>query len=253
MTRKGPPPTGPKPSIVLVLVHGARADSNGWDTEITTLTGLGYPVVAIANPLRGLSSDSDYVRARLEQISGPIVLVGHSYGGAVITNAARGVPNATALVYVAAFAPAEGESLATILPADRYPDSHLDPSKLDVVPVPNPAAPSGQDVDLYLKPADFRDVFAGDVSIHEAMLQAATQRPFANTAFTEPSGQPAWTTIPTWDLISLDDHAISPAGQKFMAQRMHATTTAVHSAHDIMISHPNAVDQTILRAATTVR
>jgi len=245
------PAAGPKATIV--LVHGAWADSNGWDTEITTLTGLGYTVVPIANPLRGLSSDSDYVRARLEQISGPIVLVGHSYGGAVITNAARGVANVKALVYVAAFAPAEGESLATILPADRYPGSHLDPSKLDVVPVPNPAAPGGQDVDLYIKATDFRDIFAGDVSTHEAMLQAATQRPFANTAFTQPSGAPAWASIPSWDLISIDDHAISPAGQRFMAQRMHATTTAVHSAHDIMISHPAAVDQIILRAATTVR
>ena len=242
---------GPRPTIV--LVHGAWADSSGWDAEITTLTRLGYPVVPIANPLRSLTGDSDYVRARLEQISGPIVLVGHSYGGAVITNAARGVPNVKALVYVAAFAPAEGESLATMLPADRYPGSHLDGSKLDVVPVPNPAAPSGQDVDLYIKPADFRDIFAGDVSPHEAMLEAATQRPFANTAFTQPSGAPAWATIPSWDLISLDDHAISPAGQMFMAQRMHAHITSVHSAHDIMISHPAAVDQIILRAvaATT--
>jgi pimeloyl-ACP methyl ester carboxylesterase len=237
---------GPRPTIV--LVHGAWADSSGWDAEITTLTRLGYTVVPIANPLRGLSSDSDYVRARLEQISGPIVLVGHSYGGAVITNAARGVPSVKALVYVAAFSLAEGESLATVLPADRYPGSHLDGSKLDVVPVPNPAAPSGQDVDLYIKPADFRDIFAGDVSTHEAMLEAATQRPFANTAFTQPSGAPAWATIPSWDLISLDDHAISPAGQMFMAQRMHAHITAVHSAHDIMISHPAAVDQIILRA-----
>jgi pimeloyl-ACP methyl ester carboxylesterase len=242
--------TAPKPTIV--LVHGAWADSNGWDTEITTLTGLGYAVVPIANPLRGLTSDSDYVRARLEQISGPIVLVGHSYGGAVITNAARGVSNVKALVYVAAFSLAEGESLATVLPADRYPGSHLDGSKLDVVPVPNAAAPGGQDVDLYIKPADFRDIFAGDVSTHEAMLEAATQRPFANTAFTQPSGPPAWASIPSWDLISLDDHAISPAGQMFMAQRMHATTAAVHSAHDIMISHPVAVDQIILRAATAV-
>jgi pimeloyl-ACP methyl ester carboxylesterase len=237
---------GPRPTIV--LVHGAWADSSGWDAEITTLTRLGYTVVPIANPLRGLSSDSDYVRARLEQISGPIVLVGHSYGGAVITNAAWGVSNVKALVYVAAFSLAEGESLATVVPPDRYPGSHLDGSKLDVVPVPNPAAPSGQDVDLYIKPADFRDIFAGDVSTHEAMLEAATQRPFANTAFTQPSGAPAWATIPSWDLISLDDHAISPAGQMFMAQRMHAHITAVHSAHDIMISHPAAVDQIILRA-----
>ena len=238
---------GPRPTIV--LVHGGWADSSGWDAEITTLTGLGYPVVTIANPLRSLTSDSDYVRARLEQISGPIVLVGHSYGGAVITNGARGVSNVKALVYVAAFAPAEGESLAT----DQYPGTHIDPSKLDVVPVPNPAAPGGQDVDLYIKPADFRDIFAGDVSPRESMLEAATQRPFANTAFTQPSGAPAWATIPSWDLISLDDHAISPAGQMFMAQRMHAHITTVHSAHDIMISHPAAVDQIILRAvaATT--
>ena len=237
---------GVRPTIV--LVHGGWADSSGWDAEITTLTELGYTVVPIANPLRGLSSDSDYVRARLEQISGPIVLVGHSYGGAVITNAARGMSNVRALVYVAAFSLAEGESLATVLPADRYTGSHLDVTKLDVVPVPNPAAPSGRDVDLYIKPAYFRDIFAGDVSPHEAMLEAATQRPFANTAFTEPSGAPAWSTIPSWDLISLDDHAISPAGQMFMAERMHAHITAVHSAHDIMISHPTAVDQIILRA-----
>ena len=238
--------TGPRPTIV--LVHGGWADSSGWDAEITTLTGLGYPVVTIANPLRSLTSDSDYVRARLEQISGPIVLVGHSYGGAVITNGARGVSNVKALVYVAAFAPAEGESLAT----DQYPGTHIDPSKLDVVPVPNPAAPGGQDVDLYIKPADFRDIFAGDVSPRESMLEAATQRPFANTAFTQPSGAPAWATIPSWDLISLDDHAISPAGQMFMAQRMHAHITTVHSAHDIMISHPAAVDQIILRAVAAI-
>ncbi len=237
---------GPRPTIV--LVHGGWADSSGWDAEITTLTGLGYPVVTIANPLRSLTSDSDYVRARLEQISGPIVLVGHSYGGAVITNGARGVSNVKALVYVAAFAPAEGESLAT----DQYPGTHIDPSKLDVVPVPNPAAPGGQDVDLYIKPADFRDIFAGDVSPRESMLEAATQRPFANTAFTQPSGTPAWATIPSWDLISLDDHAISPAGQMFMAQRMHAHITTVHSAHDIMISHPAAVDQIILRAVAAI-
>jgi pimeloyl-ACP methyl ester carboxylesterase len=240
-------PAGAKPTIV--LVHGGWADSSGWRAEISSLAGRGYPVVTIANPLRSLTGDSDYVRARLKQISGPIVLVGHSYGGAVITNAARGVSNVKALVYVAAFAPAKGESLAT----DQYPGTHIDPSKLDVVPVPNPAAPTGQDVDLYIKAADFRDIFAGDVSPHEAMLQAATQRPFASTAFTQPSGTPAWATIPSWDLISLDDHAISPAGQMFTAHRMHAHITAVHSAHDIMISHPAAVEQIILRAvaATT--
>jgi pimeloyl-ACP methyl ester carboxylesterase len=244
---------GQSPNPTIVFVHGGWADSSGWNQEITNLERRGFTVIAPANPLRDLASDTAYIRSVLQTISGPIVLVSHSYGGAVITNAASGVPNVKALVYVAAFAPAEGENLATMLPPDRYPGSHLDPSKLDVVPVPNPAAPSGQDVDLYIKPAYFRDIFAGDVSTHEAMLEAATQRPFANTAFTEPSGPPAWATIPSWDLISLDDHAISPAGQKFMAQRMHATTATVHSAHDIMISHPGAVDEIILRAATAIR
>jgi pimeloyl-ACP methyl ester carboxylesterase len=121
-----------------------------------------------------------------------------------------------------------------------------------VVPVANPAAPSGQDVDLYIKSADFADIFAGDVSGHEATLEAATQRPLANFAYTEPSGAPAWATIPSWDLVTMDDHAISPTGQQFMASRMHAHTETVHSAHDVMISHPRAVDDIILDAAAHV-
>ncbi|MER6371858.1 alpha/beta hydrolase [Streptomyces mirabilis] len=238
-----------KPTIV--LVHGAWADSSGFDSEITTLTRLGYPVVTIANPLRSLTGDAAYVHARLATISGPIVLVGHSYGGAVITNAAVGVPNVKALVYVAAFSLAEGESLATVLPSDQYPGSHLDSRKLDVVPVANLQAPGGQDADLYIKPANFADIFAGDVSEQEAALEAATQRPLSSTAYTQASGTPAWVTIPSWDLITLDDHAISPAGQKFMAGRMHAHTETVQSAHDVMVSHPAAVDRIILEAAAT--
>jgi pimeloyl-ACP methyl ester carboxylesterase len=236
-----------KPTIV--LVHGAWADASGFSAEIAGLTKLGYPVVTVANPLRGLTSDADYVRSRLESISGPIVLVGHSYGGAVITNAARGVPNIKSLVYLAAFAPKAGESLATILPAATYPGSHLEPAKLDVVPVPNPAAPGGQDADLSIKSDYFADIFAGDVSPRKAALEAETQRPLANFAYTEASGSPAWATIPSWDLVTLDDHAISPAGQKFMAARMHAHTETVKSAHDVMISHPRAVVKIIVQAA----
>jgi pimeloyl-ACP methyl ester carboxylesterase len=238
---------GTKPTIV--LVHGAWADSSGWDSEITKLTGLGFPVVTVADPLRGLTSDSDYVRSRLAQISGPIVLVGHSYGGAIITNAARDVPNVKALVYLAGFALAEGESVATI--SSQYP-SHIDSTRLDIIPVPNPVAPNGQDVDLYIKPAYFADIFAADVSAQQAALQAATQRPLSNTAFTQPSGAPAWTTIPSWDLITLDDNAVTPAAQAFMAARMNAHSQSVHSAHDVMISHPDAVDRIILQAAASI-
>jgi pimeloyl-ACP methyl ester carboxylesterase len=247
-----PPPQShavAKPTIV--LVHGAWADSNGWDEEITTLTRLGYPVVTEATPLRGLTSDADHLRARLQRITGPIVLVGHSYGGAVITNAARGVANVKALVYAAAFVPAEGESLQTIL--TQHPGSHVDGTKLDAVPVPNAAADNGQDVDLYIKSADFKDIFAADVSDHDAAIQAATQRPLANTAFTQSSGKPAYLTIPSWDLISLDDHAIPATAQRFMAQRAGAHIESVRSAHDIMISHPAAVDRIIIEAATAVR
>ncbi|GAB3881402.1 alpha/beta hydrolase [Kibdelosporangium lantanae] len=238
---------GPKPTIV--LVHGAWADASGFGAEITSLTRLGYPVVALANPLRGLTSDSDAIRARLATITGPIVLVGHSYGGAVITNAARGVPNVKSLVYLAAFALDKGESLATALPPDQFPGSHVDPTKLDIVPVPNPAAPGGQDADLYLKPAAFADIFAADVPREQATLQALTQRPLANLAYTEPSGVPAWATIPSWNLVTTDDHAVSPAGQRFMANRMHAHTETVRSAHDVMVSHPQAVVRIILEAA----
>ena len=239
----------PKPTIV--FVHGAWADSNGFASEISALTQLGYAVVTIANPLRSLLGDAAYVHARLSTITGPIVLVGHSYGGAVITNAAVGVPNVKALVYLAAFSLAAGESVATVLPPAQYPGSHLSGSALDVVPVDNPYAPGGQDVDLYIKQADFADIFAGDVSKNEAALEAATQRPLANTAYTQSSGTPAWTTIPSWDLVTLEDHAISPSGQMFMAERMHAYITTVHSAHDVMISHPDAVDSIIMQAATS--
>jgi pimeloyl-ACP methyl ester carboxylesterase len=242
--------SAPKPTIV--FVHGAWADASGFATEINTLSRLGYPVMTVANPLRGLLSDAAYVRARLEMIGGPIVLIGHSYGGAVITNAADGVPNVKALVYLGAFSLAQGESVATVLPPAQYPGSHLDPTKLDVIPVANPVAPGGQDVDLYIKSQYFRDIFAGDVSPQKAVLEATTQRPLANFAYTEPSGVPAWQSIPSWNLITLDDHAISPLGQKFMAGRMHAHTEYVHSAHDVMISHPAAVDRIVIQAAAAV-
>jgi pimeloyl-ACP methyl ester carboxylesterase len=239
-----------KPTIV--LVHGAFADASGWTAEIRRLQRLGYPVIAPANPLRGLTIDADHLRSVLATISGPVVLVGHSYGGAVITNAARGVANVKALVFVGAFVPDQGQSIVTSYDAATYPGSLLGPTTTEVRPVPNAAATGGQDLDIYIRATHFRQVFAGDRSASAALAMAATQRPLSLTANTETSGAPAWKTIPSWDLITLDDKAISPGGQAFMARRAHAHVSTVHSAHDVMVSHPRAVVRTILAAARQV-
>jgi pimeloyl-ACP methyl ester carboxylesterase len=235
---------GPKPTIV--LIHGAFADASGWDSEITALSNLGYTVYAPAVPLRGLTSDSNYIRSFLQTIKGPIILVGHSYGGAVITNAARGVPNVKALVYVDAFLPDKGQSAATAAQPDKYPGALLGLSTLTQRPYTTAAGTT--DEDLYITPSDFRAVFAADVSPARARLEALTQRPLATAAYTEPSGDPAWATIPSWDLIGLQDRAIAPAGQKAMAEHAGAHISYVNSAHDVMISHPRAVDAIILKA-----
>ncbi|MFJ3305196.1 alpha/beta fold hydrolase [Streptomyces sp. NPDC086549] len=235
-----------KPTIV--LVHGAFADSSGWSTEIADLQRLGYPVVAAANPLRGVTGDADYIRSVLQSIKGPVVLVGHSYGGAVITNAARGAGNVKALVYVGAFVPDKGESIETVLDPQKYPGSLLGPDTTLVRPAPNPSAQGGQDADIYIKPHDFRGVFAADVSATDASVMAATQRPLSYTAETEPSGEPAWKTIPSWDLVTLNDKAIPPAGQRFMAKRAHAHVEYVKSSHAVMVSHPRAVLRIVLDA-----
>jgi pimeloyl-ACP methyl ester carboxylesterase len=240
-----------KPTVV--LVHGAFADASGWSAEVRALQALGYPVIAPANPLRGLTSDADYVRSVLLTITGPIVLVGHSYGGAVITNAARGVPGVKALVYVGAFVPDDGENITNAYDPVTYPGALLGPSTTLVRPAPNPAADGGSDLDIYIDPTHFREVFAGDVSEARADVMAAVQRPLSLTANTEASGAPAWRTVPSWDLITLDDKAISPGGQRFMAERAGSHVRTVHSAHDVMVSHPAAVLRTILAAAHSVR
>jgi pimeloyl-ACP methyl ester carboxylesterase len=254
VTRVGAMRAGPavptKPTVV--LVHGAFADSTGWNGAIAQLTDDGYPVVAASNPLRGLTADSDYVHSFLLTISGPIVLVGHSYGGAVITNAARGVPNVRALVYVAAFVPDAGESIATAADPSRFPGSLLGPDTTIVRPVMNPAAAGGQDVDIYISLEKFRQVFAGDVSAQRANAMARAQRPLTATANFEPSAEPAWKTLPSWDLVTTADNAIPPAAQQFMARRAGAHVTTVASAHDVMISHPDAVTKIIEQAARAV-
>jgi pimeloyl-ACP methyl ester carboxylesterase len=241
------PSTAVKPTIV--LVHGAFADSSSWDTDIALLQHRGFPVVAVANPLRSLTSDAAYVHAILLSIKGPIVLVGHSYGGAVISNAAVGVPNVKALVFIAAFLLDQGESVATTPDPKQFPGSLVGPNTTTVTPVPNPAAPGGQDAEVTINAASFRAVFAADVPADKAALMAVTQRPFAVSAITQPSGPPAWKTIPSWALIALNDKAIDPNGERFMAERAHAHIETVRSSHAVMVSHPIEVLRIILDAA----
>jgi pimeloyl-ACP methyl ester carboxylesterase len=236
----------------VVLVHGAFADASGWSQEVTLLRKAGYPVIAPANPLRGLTADSDYLRSVLATIHGRVILVGHSYGGAVITNAARGATNVVALVYVAAFIPDEGTSVATSYDPNAHPGSLLTPQALVVRPIANPAAPGGQDADLYIRSNLFRKIFAGDQTKAAAATMAATQRPLSAFAFTEPSGAPAWKTIASWDLVTRQDRAISPGGQRFMARRAGSKISSIKSAHDVMISHPRAVVALITKAAKSV-
>jgi pimeloyl-ACP methyl ester carboxylesterase len=244
--------SAPTARPTVVLVHGAFADASGWSDVVRMLRAAGYPVLAPANPLRGLTADADYIRSVLATVAGPVILVGHSYGGAVITNAARGAGNVTALVYVAAFVPDQGNSVATSYDPQTHPGSLLTPEALVVRPVANPVAPGGQDADLYIRSELFRAIFAGDQSRDTADVMAATQRPLSAFAFTEASGEPAWRHTASWALVTLDDRAISPGGQRFMAERAGAMVRTVRSAHDVMVSHPKAVVAVIREAVAAV-
>jgi len=237
------------PNPTIVFVHGGWADSSSWNQEITNLERLGYPVIAPANPLRDLASDSAYIRSVLQTISGPIVLVAHSYGGAVITNAAVGVPNVKALVFIAAFAPDKGESLAQLVTMN--PGSQIGPTTLDFRPYPLPGGGTG--TDLYIKKSAFHDAFAADLPLQMTDQMQATQRPFSNEAFQSPSGEPAWKTIPSWYMVATQDHALPPATERFMAQRAHASIVEVDSSHVAMISQPEATTRLILDAAGSIR
>ena len=237
-----------------MLVHGGWADASSWDNVIAVLQHEGYTVDAPPNPLRGLASDSAYLASYLSTISGPIVLVGHSYGGAVITNAAYGNANVKALVYVDAFEPAQGETLEQ-LTFSRPGSCLTGGGNLNNVFnfVVNPSQPAG-DYDLYLKIAPGTDYagfdacFATDVPPTEAAILGAVQRPFALDTFTAPSGPPAWATIPSWAVIGTQDGAIPPAELTFMAQRAHSQVTYVTAGHLSMITQPGVVARVINQA-----
>ncbi|MGO4594873.1 alpha/beta fold hydrolase [Leifsonia sp. 2TAF2] len=233
-----------KPTVV--LVHGAFADSSGWGGAITQLEHDGYPVIAVANPLRDLASDSAYVRSVVDSIHGPVVLVGHSYGGGVITNVATGAPNVKALVYVAAFAPDLGETVGQFNDPAKYPGNELKPESLVLRPYPG-------GVDATIDPASFRAIFAADLPERQTRIMAATQRPANVAVLEEKSGEPAWKTIPSWYQISAQDHALSPVAQRFFAKRMGAHTSTINASHAGYISHPIETANVIESAARATR
>jgi pimeloyl-ACP methyl ester carboxylesterase len=228
----------------IVLVHGAFADSSGWDQVIARLTKRGFPVLAFSNPLRGPVSDGEYLRQFLSTVSGPVVLVGHSYGGAVITNAATGNPHVKALVYVAAYAPAEGESVAA---ANELGGGHTVVTD-HLVLRPYPGAPEG-DADAYIDPTWFHRLFAQDLPKATTSAMAVSQRPGALGALVSPSGEPAWKTIPSWYLVAKQDRIIPPQAERRMAKRAGARTVVIDSSHVAMMSHPTEVTALIRKAA----
>ncbi len=238
-------PESVKPTIV--LVHGAWADSSSWSDVVRRLQSHGYTVDVPPNPLRGLAVDSAYLASFLATISGPVVLVGHSYGGAVITDAATGAPNVKALVYINAFAPDQGESVLQLVGVQPGSALAADPAQVfDVVPF-------ATDADLYIQPGLFPSAFANDLSPRQAAVLATTQRPLAASASSERSGPPAWKTIPAWYLVGTADHVLPPAEQAVMASRMHAHTVSVDASHLSMISQPGQVTKLIIDAAKSVR
>jgi pimeloyl-ACP methyl ester carboxylesterase len=232
----------------VVLVHGAFADASSWSAVIERLQAKSIPVTAPANPLRGITADAAYLGAVLAQIDGPVLAVGHSYGGAVITNAATDADNVVGLVYVAAFAPDEGEMLGNVEAGSK--DSVLNSA---LVPRTYPTADGGTATEFSIDPAKARDAFAGDLSDQHAALIAATQRPVADAAFGEPNGPPAWKHLPSWAVVATDDRAAGTDVVRSMAERAGATITEVDGSHVIMISQPDAVTNVILDAVAAVK
>jgi len=231
----------------VVLVNGAWANSASWGGVIERLQSAGYTVNAPPNPLRSLKGDAATIAGFLKTIKGPIVLVGHSYGGAVITNAATGNRNVKALVYVDAFAPANGESVLALDSIEPGSALGAGPTKVFNF-VPFPGAKKG-DAELYVKPSVFEEAFANGLPAKERAVLAATQAPVVSSAITARSGSPAWKTIPSWYVLGTIDRAIPPAIQLFMAQRIHAHITRVKAGHLPMVANPSVVAKVITAAA----
>ena len=233
--------SSPKPTVV--LVHAAFDRAASWNAVAALLRADGFPVVVPDNPLRSLAGDAAAIRGVLDQINGPIVLVGHSYGGSVITNAALGDSQVRALVYIAAFAPDTAESVLQLGLHDLG-----SPIALSLVPVPF-LGPDGPGIDLYINPLLYPTVFAADVPPATAQTMAANQHPPTLKAFNDPSGPPAWKAIPSWYMVARQDQALAPATERFMAQRAGSHTIEIDSSHAAPVSHPSEVAD-LIRTAT---
>jgi pimeloyl-ACP methyl ester carboxylesterase len=234
-----------KPTVV--LVHGAFAGSSSWNNVVAKLLAEGYPVVAVANPLRGVKSDAIYVASLIDSITGPVILVGHSYGGNVISYAAVGKSQVKALVFVSGVAPDAGESASTLV--GKFPGSTLGPT------LAPPVVLADGSKDLYIMQDKYHAQFAADVPLKDSKLMAATQRPITEAALNESGGTPAWKTIPSWFLYGSLDKNIPPAVHAFMAKRAGAkrAVEVKGASHVVMISHPDALVKLIDEAAEQAR
>jgi pimeloyl-ACP methyl ester carboxylesterase len=233
-----------KPTIV--IVHGAFADASSWNHVIEILEEKGYDVIAPPNPLRGVRSDAAYIASLLNQIEGPVLLVAHSYGGAVISNAATQASNVVGLVYVAALIPEENERLAEV----QSKDSILNPVLIErKFPIGSDGATS---TEYFIDPTHFRRAYAADVLEERTQLMAVVQRPIAGAAFADTSGPVAWKKLPSWAIVATEDVGAGTDIVRSMAQRAHAKMTELKGSHAIMISQPYAVAHVILDAAEVV-
>jgi pimeloyl-ACP methyl ester carboxylesterase len=238
--------TDAKPTIV--LVHGAFADGSSWNRVIERLQHQGYSVIAPAVPLRGLAADSAYLASVVNQLDGPVLLVGHSYAGALITNAASDAANVVGLVFVAAFAPDTDERLGDVAATSK--DSLLGTAQVQRA---YPTGPGGGTAPEFLvDPARFREVFAADLPAEQAAVLAATQRPVAAAAFSDVSGPPAWKALPSWAVVATADKAAGSDVVRSMAQRAGAEIVEVDASHVVMVSQPQAVTELILKALHAV-
>ncbi|MEV6703114.1 alpha/beta hydrolase [Streptomyces sp. NPDC051453] len=230
----------------IVLVHGAFGDSGMWRGVIAKLQSQGYTTLAVANPLRGLESDAQYAATVAKSVEGPVVLVGHSYAGAIITRAARDASNVQALVYIAAYQPDEGES------ALENAASHFPGAKM--VPGTTFATEYEGEPELRILPEYYQDVIAGDLPTEVTDVLAVTQRSVRVQALTaELSGQPAWRTLPSWAVVATQDHAIPGQAQEFMAERAGSHIVRIEGSHAVSISQPDAVADVIIDAAKATR
>ena len=234
----------PEPqSPTVVLVHGAFADGSSWAGVADLLLASGVPVLVPALPLRGIAVDSDYIASVFSQVDGPIVAVGHSYGGAIISNAATRADNVVGLVFVSGFAPEENEKLSDVEGTSR--DSALGPA---LVQRQYPTGDGGSAVELFVDVAEFPEVFAADLPEAQARFLAASQRPVAAAAFDEPNGAPAWKTLPSWAAVATGDKAAGADVTLMMARRANAQTVELEGSHLIMMSQPAGVTD-VIRAA----